>query len=124
MAIRVLQLVDVCDLMNEKGYRARLGQTGKFYCGQTERNTTCGPSTGYNCVACMKLDLKMRKLPSGWLVNRVGASVQLSARGKFHCGRRTDKKDMLDPYCDPRHGGQCDDCSHFTGMHAAYKPLL
>ena len=111
--------------MNGAGYIARYGKTGKYYCGQKDRsNFTCGPSTGNNCVPCMKLDLEARGLSKGWLVNKSGAPTQLSSRGKFHCGRRIGRIGGIDPYCHPRHGGQCEDCAITDTSKLSYAELL
>ena len=53
---------------NERGNIAKLGSSGKFYCGKRSGITcnccdgNCGPTNGHNCIACMRLDLKMRGL--------------------------------------------------------------
>ena len=131
---RLKSIDEICELINENGFKARLGESGKYYCGQSFKHTyyfrtyTCGVRSGYNCKACMKLDLKVRGLPKGWLVNdKQGAPTQKGCRGKFHCGRRNlsenlDKK-HIDTYCDPRHGVQCDNCSN-ADWNGYYKGLL
>lgn len=114
---------------NNGGNVARLGLTGKYYCngflsgkclctelvnrlGLSPVNT-CGPVNGCNCVSCMQLDLKSRRLPEGYLVNREGANARLGPNGIFYCGRFS--KDLVDRgdcdgYCGPENGPNCDPC--------------
>ena len=53
----------ISDKQNEKGRRARIGESGKYYCGGVLDtncmccNGYCGPDNGCNCSACMKLDI-------------------------------------------------------------------
>ena len=70
---------------NKFGRYARLGSSGKFYCGGeldglrcTCCNGHCGPSNGCNCSGCMILDVQKKRLPPGWLVNCEGASARCS----------------------------------------------
>lgn len=86
------------DLIGEKLNRdrniARLGVNGKYYCGG--RNNTCkeccggvcGPYDGCNCTGCMELDVKTRKLPKGYLVNREGRICRRYENGTVFCGCR------------------------------------
>ena len=68
--------------VNDAGRQARLGQSGKYYCsGRLEGKCICcdgqcGPTNGCNCNSCMKLDLKSRMLPKGYLVNKEGRAVR------------------------------------------------
>lgn len=105
---------------NDFGRRARLGSTGKYYCGGRLDgprcaccNGQCGPSNGCNCSACMILDVQKRELPRGWLVNREGGSARCSSEtpGVFYCGRMvmTDNP-RTDGYCGPTNGEQCIAC--------------
>ncbi|CAF5168287.1 unnamed protein product, partial [Rotaria sp. Silwood1] len=90
---------------------ARLGTTGKYYCGgkldgsQCQCcNDRCGPSTGCNCSGCMLLDVQKRQLPRGWLVNREGASARRSRVDptKFYCGRIImTREKQIHGYCGP-----------------------
>ncbi|CAF1288332.1 unnamed protein product [Rotaria sp. Silwood1] len=105
---------------NKFGQYARLGSTGKFYCGGELDgcrcsccNGRCGPSNGCNCSGCMLLDVQKRQLPSGWLVNRDGASARCSQveTTKFYCGRMVMTHDTrTDGYCGPTNGEQCMAC--------------
>ena len=105
---------------NMFGRVARLGASGKFYCGgQLDGfrcrccNGQCGPGTGCNCSGCMLLDVQKRQLPRGWLVNREGAPARCGtdAPGVFYCGRRvlTDNP-RTDGYCGPTSGDHCAAC--------------
>ncbi|CAF3530977.1 unnamed protein product [Rotaria sp. Silwood1] len=58
--------------LNSQGQYARLGSSGKFYCGGTLDgskcsccNGECGPMDGCNCSSCMLLDVQKRALPQG-----------------------------------------------------------
>lgn len=105
---------------NKFGRFARLGSSGKFYCGgklDGQRcsccNGTCGPSNGCNCSGCMLLDVQKRKLSHGWLVNSEGASARCSPEQptKFYCGRMVLQHNPLtDGYCGPTDGDQCSSC--------------
>ncbi|KAI8811045.1 hypothetical protein BJ742DRAFT_148760 [Cladochytrium replicatum] len=86
----LLQLDPQMDLIvpktNLAGRISRLGSTVKYYCGgqtgQTENSACvnsnhsgckggiCGPTNGCNGLPCMELDIKIRRLPPGFLVNR------------------------------------------------------
>ena len=75
---------------------SKIGYSGKYYCSKPLDgpsckccDKTCGYSTGCNCSGCMELDIKYRRLPQGWLVNREGyASKQSIKDGNFFCGRK------------------------------------
>ncbi|CAF4975834.1 unnamed protein product [Rotaria sp. Silwood1] len=106
--------------LNNRGRYARLGSTGKFYCGDALDGPQCnccdgkcGPTGGCNCSSCMLLDLQKRALPRGWLVNRDGASARCSRQmlTTFYCGRRVMPDDgTSDGYCGPTNGPQCTAC--------------
>ena len=75
----------------------------------------CGYLNGCNCVACMRMDIKMRGLAKGWLVNSAGSPCKTSPVTKlFYCGRRRFQEDSdscrMDAYCGPRQGPQCPAC--------------
>lgn len=60
------------DLENSRRCIARLGSSGKYYCGKKLDgdpclccNGYCGPIEGCNCSACMELDIQSRRLPKG-----------------------------------------------------------
>jgi hypothetical protein len=103
---------------NSKGYVARIGETGKYYCGKDlDRvdcrccNGSCGPTNGCNCSACMQLDLNSRILPKGWLVNREGFPSKKGSTGQFYCGRCVMRNiPNCDGYCGPDNGPNCDSC--------------
>ena len=71
--------------------RARIGKTGKYYCGKRLDppcdccDGFCGRSSGCNCVDCMKLDVLARNLPKGYLVNSFGNICTKSKNGKVYC---------------------------------------
>ena len=102
---------------NANGHIARLGSTGKYYCGMTLDGQRCGccdgycgPTNGCNCSACMKLDVGRRWLPPGWLVNRDGCPARKS-QGIFYCGRRVLVGVVnCDGYCGPTNGPNCVAC--------------
>ena len=103
---------------NSKGNVARIGQSGKYYCGKDlDRvdcrccNGSCGPTNGCNCSACMQLDLFSRNLPKGWLVNREGYPSRKGSTGSFYCGRCVMKNvPNCDGFCGPTNGPNCDSC--------------
>ena len=102
---------------NANGHTARLGSTGKYYCGRNLDGRRCrccdghcGPTNGCNCSACMKLDVERRCLPRGWLVNRHGCPARISGR-RFYCGRKVMADDSrCDGYCGPTNGPNCEAC--------------
>ncbi|CAF4163891.1 unnamed protein product [Rotaria sordida] len=106
--------------LNNRGQYARLGSTGKFYCGGALDglqcsccNGKCGPTSGCNCSSCMLLDVQKRALSRGWLVNRDGASARCSRQETrtFYCGRKVMPNDgTSDGYCGPTNGPQCTAC--------------
>lgn len=102
---------------NEVGREARLGETGKYYCGGVLGtncmccNGYCGPDNGCNCASCMKLDMAMRLLPTGYLVNREGAACRKGDTGSFYCGRKSlIGVAFCDGYCGPTNGPACVSC--------------
>ena len=82
---------------NSRGARVNIGDTGKYYCGQKMltcpccndqgRNGACGPHSGCNCLECMELDVRARRLPRGYLVNGDGMIAKLAEDGQFYCNR-------------------------------------
>ncbi|CAF3575947.1 unnamed protein product [Rotaria sp. Silwood1] len=108
------------ETLNSRGRLARLGSSGKFYCGGTLDgskcsccNGECGPTTGCNCSSCMLLDVQKRALPQGWLVNSDGASARCSRQMPtiFYCGRGFILDDDTSiQYCGPTNGSQCIAC--------------
>ena len=100
-----------------RGVAARLGKTGKYYCGQNLQfncsccNGECGPGNGCNCRDCMRADVRARKLPRNWFVNREGFSCRRGETGRFYCGRRVMEGNYeCDGYCGPTDGPNCYSC--------------
>ena len=133
--------------LNSNNQTARLGATGKFYCGArlTEPcqccNGYCGPDRGCNCVPCMRLDLQKRKLPTGFLVNKEGypataffytGHCQWGTADKadpIYCGRKVlpyDSKWGLkrDGHCGPTTGPACDSCKVLSRDLQRYRTLV
>jgi len=123
-------------LINSRGFNARLGATGKYYCGKVLDfecnccNGNCGPTSGCNCSSCMELDIITRKLPQGWLVNKEGfISRRKDLNGLFYCGRKViDQFRRCDGYCGPTNGPNCKSCKKLDQVvhnwnHAYFKFL-
>jgi len=112
------KLDPIIERNNSRGYSARLGYTGKYYCGRSLDftcsccNRNCGPGNGCNCTGCMKLDIEARKLPKGFLVNREGFVCRKGTTGQFYCGRKMQTYDprLCDGYCGPTNGPSCGSC--------------
>ena len=110
-------------LRNSRGAQARLGATGKYYCGRELDgpkcyccNGLCGISNGCNCSSCMQLDLKGRSMPKGWLVNRDGYAARKSGK-KYYCGRNVMVGvAFCDGYCGPTDGQNCPACEKLDQM--------
>jgi hypothetical protein len=95
--------------INEAGREARLGKSGKYYCGGQLGtncfccNGCCGIDSGCNCVHCMKLDIKQRALPKGYFVNADGFPCRKGDTGIFYCGRKClVGVAFSDGYCGPK----------------------
>jgi hypothetical protein len=59
----------------------------------------------------MKLDIKARLLPKGYLINSEGAMSRKSNNGVFYCGRRVlTSVAFCDGYCGPTNGTACGSC--------------
>jgi len=107
----------IVTIQTSRGVEARLGETGKYFCGESLQfecgccNGQCGPTNGCNCTECMKADVRARKLPRYWLVNRAGYACRRGQSGRFYCGRRvmTDNYNT-DGYCGPTSGDNCYEC--------------
>jgi hypothetical protein len=102
---------------NNKGNLSRIGATGKYYCGQDLVppceccSSSCGPSSGCNCVDCMLLDVKARNLPKSYLVNKLGRIARKNESGKVYCGASVLRdNDESDGWCGPNNGPQCEAC--------------
>ena len=118
-------------LPNDAGRTSRLGATGMRYClGDLPGRCgccdgRCGPSSGCACPSCMKLEVSLRKLPHGWLVNRDGCSAQRSDNGLFYCGRRVlEGVFMCDGYCGPSNGPQCAACKKLNALAGSWYAAL
>lgn len=60
----------------------------------------------------MRLDIKNRGLPAGYLVNRDGFACRKSTNGTWYCGRRVLVGTAgCDGYCGPNDGPQCYACA-------------
>jgi hypothetical protein len=101
----------IATMRNSAGNKARLGQTGKYYCGgrlDTKCGCcdgSCGPTNGCNCRACMALDLQSRQLPKGYLVNKEGRTVRRGVQDKFYCGSKVlSGFPGCDGWCGPTNG--------------------
>lgn len=91
-------------IRNGSNVLSSIGTTGKFYCDIYFPNRkdevkftydneikTCNDGKGNNCLECMKLDIKLRSLPKGHLVNSDGVISKYDRnRKKFYCNRRID----------------------------------
>ena len=97
---------------------ARLGATGKYYCGGNLNGPcsccdgACGTGNGCNCLGCMRLDVTARKLPRNWFVNREGFACRRGREGRhFFCGRKVMEGEYgCDGYCGPTDGPNCYAC--------------
>ena len=61
----------------------------------------------------MKLDVKIRSLPKGYLVNREGRiSKHNPIQGHFYCGAKVMNNNSFfnDGYCGPDDGNNCPAC--------------
>ena len=121
--------------INQKGSNARLGSTGKYYCGEPLDyhwceccNGYCGLADGCNCSSCMKLDLISKNLPRGWLINREGFQSRKGKTGLFYCGRRVlVGTPYCDGYCGPSDGPNCFSCKQLdwmTSYNGRYNNLI
>ena len=106
---------------NLRGIVARIGETGKFYCGGHSETCNlldccdgcCGKTNGCNCRACMLLDVEARTLPPGFLVNRAGRACRVSQKNnKVYCGAKTQTHS--DKRCGPFEGDSCPACQRMT----------
>lgn len=102
---------------NHLGNKARLGSSGKFYCGERMNgycsccDGNCGITSGCNCVDCMRLDIDARELPRNYLVNSKGRIARKNANGSVYCGAFVlEDISRCDGYCGPNSGPQCTPC--------------
>ena len=115
----------ICRKDNNAGREARLGASGKYYCGRASDtrcgccNGRCGPSDGCNCSSCFRLDLATRSMPSGYVVNKEGFASRAGdvwqGRVRFYCGRkvmasRTVSGCYTDGWCGDDDGENCASC--------------
>ena len=120
--------------INSDNRMARLGLTGKFYCEANIEHKGCGldgfcgPTDGCNCVACMRLDCKKRRLPHGYLVNSDGcpSTAILSAHygHGIYCGRKVLKDRGADGYCGPNKGPNCKACANLGRDLPFYRDII
>ena len=111
-------------LKNRNGSLAKLGETGKYYCGSRLDGPRCnccdgmcGIHTGCNCSSCMELDIKTRNLPKGWLVNPDGFNAKKANNNIFYCGRRVlVGVHGCDGHCGPNNGPNCDGCKRLDTL--------
>lgn len=99
--------------MNVNDTDATLGSTGKYYCGKSVDicnvccDSTCGPTNGCNCRACMLIDVNQRMLKPGFLVNREGRNCRVSkSNGLVQCGAMFKDAQR----CGPKNETQCEAC--------------
>ena len=78
---------------NRSGKMAAMGTSGKYYCGGPLRfkcsccDGSCGTTNGENCVDCMELDMRLRGLRKGFLVNSGGVICRVDLSSKtVYCG--------------------------------------
>ncbi|KAL4472621.1 hypothetical protein ABPG74_018570 [Tetrahymena malaccensis] len=105
--------------VNKKNFVSRVGETGKYYCGQDIGFrcgccSGCGPHNGDNCLPCMILDVQTRKLPKGYLVNKFGA-ISILKDQQFSCGRLIGRKRCGENYY------WCDGCDSLMRNAKNYK---
>jgi len=110
------------EAITSNGRHTRIGTSGMRYCGGALPpsgcgccNGMCGPSTGCACANCMSIEINLRKLPRGWLINRAGASCRRGTTGKWYCGRKHPALEhslhVCDGWCGPTNGPQCPECA-------------
>lgn len=112
---------------NSAGFDSLPGLSGKFYCGKAldgEKckccNGSCGPTNGCNCSHCMELDIKLRQLPKGYLVNTDGViSVYDKEKNTFWCNRI---KEPGEERCVAK--APCPGCIRLRENKARYERLL
>jgi hypothetical protein len=118
--------------IGSNGREARLGETGKYYCGgRLEEHCSCcdgscGPGNGCNCMSCMKLDVESRLLPRGYLVNRDGFPSRKGTTGHWYCGRQVmEREHRCDGFCGPTNGPNCRACRKLERqVSSRYSSLL
>ena len=115
-------------VINRIGREASLGVSAKYYCGGPLVvkcnccNGSCGPTNGENCLACMELDVKLRNLPKGSLVNSGGVMARVDYEERLaYCGVHLpgiiSAKRCLK-------GSPCQLCSNLMKSMQRYKTLL
>eukprot|EP00826_Nyctotherus_ovalis_P017404 TRINITY_DN15125_c0_g1_i21.p1 TRINITY_DN15125_c0_g1~~TRINITY_DN15125_c0_g1_i21.p1 ORF type:complete len:248 (+),score=28.38 TRINITY_DN15125_c0_g1_i21:30-746(+) len=98
-----------------------IGSTGKFYCDNIGlQEKTCNRGDDYNCVDCMRLDMKLRSLPKGYLVNFDGTISRYSTTKKAFCCNR--KVINGKPACG--NGYYCISCEQLLIHKEKYETLL
>ncbi|KAL4477348.1 hypothetical protein ABPG72_002342 [Tetrahymena utriculariae] len=111
------------EIKNSTGHTCNIGITSKFYCGKSAGfkcnicTGTCGPMNGCNCINCMELDIKYRKLDKGALVNGEGR-IAFFKNGSFYCGLKTADSRLCGKEYTCRH------CISLNGDINYYKRLI
>ena len=115
----------ICRKTNSFNRSARLGESGKYYCGgQLDTGCRCcdgfcGPTNGCNCTACFSLDMQSRNLPKGYFINKMGYPVRKGdlwlGQRRYYCGRKvmpfcTRAGYQTDGWCGDDDGENCNDC--------------
>jgi len=121
----------VLDRIGRKG-NARIGATGKYYCGQRLNgscgccNGYCGPSDGCNCQSCMQLDVAARVLPKGYLVNKEGRTARAGSTSLWYCGAKVmSGVPGCDGWCGPNDGISCAACQRLQAqLNTIYSAIV
>ncbi|TNV84021.1 hypothetical protein FGO68_gene14993 [Halteria grandinella] len=128
-----IQFDRIARTKNGAGLTAKLGESGKYYCGGRQDGARCqccdgycGPDNGCNCSQCMTLDVKGRVLQKGYLVNKEGRTARKGTTGQFYCGSKVlFGVPGCDGYCGPTNGPNCGPCKLLTiQAQDRYKSLV
>jgi hypothetical protein len=79
----------------------------------------CGPDDGENCVGCMELDLRVRGLPKGYLVNTAGNIAKID-NNLVYCGCIVSMGKTMS-MCTSK--SQCFPCRNLSKTMDRYKRL-
>ena len=114
--------------INRAGREAFIGNTGKFYCEGPLIypcdccDGNCGLENGENCLGCMELDVKMRTLPRGYLVNSKGLICRVDLRRmEVYCGAAEEGEERMGA-CTRRNC--CYHCNILKSTWRRYTTLL
>ncbi|KAJ3080664.1 hypothetical protein HK100_010090 [Physocladia obscura] len=103
--------------LNAKGGLARLGSSGRFYCGAPLPTNCrccdgfCGPDSGHNCPECHDLDVVVKRLPNAFILNADGFACRVDPRAGnnlYYCGRKISRASS--DYCSCDSARQCRAC--------------